>query len=51
MEVEEVKCVNSVMDEVIPDGIGSSDSDDGEILMLREIHACILYVKCQFWYT
>ena len=35
MEVEEVKCVNSVMDEVIPDGIGSSDSDDGEILILK----------------
>ena len=33
MEVEDVKCVNSVMDEVIPDGIGSLDSDDGEILM------------------
>ena len=30
-EVEEVKCINKVMDEVVPDGIGSSDSDDGEM--------------------
>lgn len=30
-EVEEVKCINKVMDEVVPDGIGSSDSDNGEM--------------------
>lgn len=30
-EVDEVKCVNKVMDEIIPDGIGSSDSDDGKL--------------------
>jgi hypothetical protein len=41
-EVEEVKCINSVMDEVIPDGIGSSqsDSDDGEI------HVAIVTISC-----
>ena len=31
-EIEGVKCIDNVMDEVIPDGIGSSDSDDGEII-------------------
>ena len=29
-ETKQVKCVSHVMDEIIPDGIASSDSEDGE---------------------
>lgn len=39
----DVKCERDVMDEIIPDGLGS-DSEDGEIYC---IHAC-MYVSVQY---
>lgn len=43
-EVEEVKCINKVMDEVVPDGIGSSDSDDGEMTINNIIMYSCVYI-------
>ena len=41
--IEEVKCINKAMDEVIPDGIGSSDSDDGEMTIdnIIILYSCV----------
>ena len=41
--IHDVKCERDVMDEMIPDGLGS-DSEDGEILYIVSMHVSVQYL-------
>ena len=41
--IHDIKCERDVMDEIIPDGLGS-DSEDGEILHIVSMHVSVQYL-------